>query len=120
MNTSVIVHDNNGEVLATLLALKKFIIDPTIAEAMAVPRVVYFCRELGFHKVILEGNVFQVVQDLNNEDHNWSMYGHLTEEARCLLIYMHTWRVIHVRRHLNGAAHRIVRETLTIRRTCSY
>lgn len=48
----VIVRDNKGEVLATLLALVARIIDPVTAEATAALRAVTFTWDLGFYKVV--------------------------------------------------------------------
>lgn len=42
MSIGVIVRDSNGEVLTTLSAPKKIIIDLIMVEAMAVLQVVYF------------------------------------------------------------------------------
>lgn len=54
----VIVRDSEGEVLATLSALKAHIIAPDIAEAMVTLQVTCFCIEFGFYKVVLEGDTF--------------------------------------------------------------
>lgn len=85
MGIGVIVCDNMGEVLATLLDPKAYIIAPNIAEATSVLQAVNFTRELGFYKVVLEGDAIQVVQ------------AHLTEEGRGVIDCMHAWRVNHVR-----------------------
>jgi hypothetical protein len=66
MGIGVILQDCNGEVLATLSAPKDFIIAPEIAEATAALRAAYFCQELGFSHIILEGDALQVVQALAN------------------------------------------------------
>jgi hypothetical protein len=48
MGTGAIIRDFEGEVLATLLALKYYIIDPIIAETTATWRAVLFCKDLGY------------------------------------------------------------------------
>jgi hypothetical protein len=62
----VMVTYSMGEVLATFSTLKGYIIDPDIAGAMAVFRAAQFCRELGFYRVVLEGDV---------------RYGHIIEDV---------------------------------------
>lgn len=57
----VIVRNSMGEVLATLSTPKDYIIEPDIAEAIAALRATQFCHELGFYKVILEGDALQVL-----------------------------------------------------------
>lgn len=114
MGIGVIVRDHTREVIATISAPKNYITAPDIAEAVAALKAVTFCRERGLSKVVLEGDALQVVTALNSSTGNWSSYGHLIEEARSQLNDLHTWRVRHVRRHLNGAAHRLAKEALTL------
>jgi ribonuclease HI len=114
MGIGVVIRDSNGEVVATVSSPRNHITAPDIAEAVAALRAVTFCREVGFSKVVLEGDALQVVHALKSSTRNWSSYGHLIEEARSHLKGMHKWRVNHVRRHLNGAAHRLAKEALTI------
>jgi hypothetical protein len=49
-------------ILATLSEHKDNIIAHEIVEAMAALRVVNFNRELGFYKVIVEGDAFKIMQ----------------------------------------------------------
>jgi hypothetical protein len=55
-----------------------------------------------------------VVNALKSSSRNWSSYGHLIEEARNQLSGLHTWRIQHVRRHINGAAHGLAKVALTL------
>ncbi|GLT69088.1 hypothetical protein SLA2020_412670 [Shorea laevis] len=114
MGIGVIIRSSTGEVLATLSALKSYIINPLIAEATAALRAVTFSRDLGFPKVMLEGDALVIVQALQSPLCNFSSYGHLIEEARSHLNSLHSWRINHVRRHLNGAAHRLAKVALTL------
>jgi hypothetical protein len=43
-----------GEVLATLSTPKDYIIDPNLAEAMAILRATTFIFEMGFSKVVFK------------------------------------------------------------------
>ena len=61
MGIGAIVRDSMGDVLATLLAPKDYIIKLDIAKAMEALRVVQFCGEVGFYRVVLEGDALQVV-----------------------------------------------------------
>lgn len=58
MGIAIIIRDSMGEVLATLSAPKEFIITPDIAKATATLRLVQFTRDLGFYKLVLEGDAF--------------------------------------------------------------
>jgi len=114
MGICVIIRDSKGELLATLSEPKDHIIAPEIAEAISALRAVHFSHGLGFYKVILEGDALQIVQALGKEGSNWCIYGHLIEETRGILHNMQNWKVHHVRRNLNGAAHLFVRVALSL------
>lgn len=115
MGIGVIVRYNMGEVLATLSAAKDYIIALDIAEASAALRASNFCRKLGLHRVILEGDALQVVQTLRKEGRNWSRYDHLIEDTKRELNCLFKWLGNDVRHNLNGAIHRLANETLYMR-----
>lgn len=112
MGIGVIIRYSKGEVLATLFELKDHIIASEIAETIAALRAINFSRELDFYKVILEGDALQIVQALGQEGSNLCVYGHLIEETKGILHNMQNWKVHHVRRNLNGAAHLLIRVAL--------
>jgi hypothetical protein len=75
---------------------------------------VNFSRKLGFYKVILGGDALQIVQALGKEGSNWCIYDHLIKETREVLHSMQSWKVHHVRRNLNGVAHRLANVALSL------
>lgn len=115
MGIGVILRDSKGDVLATLSSQKEFIIDPVIVEATVALRAVSLVQELGFHKVILKGDAFQLVQVLNKSGANRSKYDHLINEAKGILQTFHSWRILHVHQHLNVAAHHLAKNALILR-----
>jgi hypothetical protein len=115
MYISVIVRDGMGEVKATLSAPEDHIIEFNIVEAFAALRAINFCRELGFYRVILEGDALQVMQVLNKDGKIWYRYGHCIEKARRALTCLQRWNVNHILRHINGKAHCITKEALLLR-----
>ena len=60
-------------------------------------RPAHLCRELGFYRVALEGDVLQVVQTLRKDRRSRSHYGHLIEEARGVLNCLQRRKVNHVK-----------------------
>lgn len=86
MGIGVVFRDDKGKVLSTtLVAPKDCIVESNIAEAATTLRTIKLCQELGFQRVDLKGDAFQVVQALNKDCTNWSWYNHLIEESRDLL-----------------------------------
>jgi ribonuclease HI len=86
----IIARNSQGEVVASMSAPKCYIIALDIAGAVAALRAITFCRELGFTRVVLEGDAIQIVQVLKSSTHNWNSYGHLIKEARNQLHGIHT------------------------------
>jgi hypothetical protein len=97
-----IVRDSMVEVLATLSALKDYILKPVVAEAMTALRAVVFSRELGMQKVELESDSLQLgggpdgdaVERLKEFEHVWPS---LIEDARGAMNCLQKWKASHVR-----------------------
>lgn len=58
----VIASDARGLVVASMCGTIPFIIDPTIAEAVAAWKAIVFYCEQGFQRLILEGDALEIVQ----------------------------------------------------------
>lgn len=112
MGVGVIVRDHEGKVMATMCSPMKYITDPTVVEAFAAWRTVGFGRDLGLRNVITEDDALEIVYALRREDPTWSMYGHLIDDAKIVLQSFHSWRVIHMKRDANKAAHPLAKATL--------
>jgi len=97
MGIGAVIRDVEGEVLATLSALKDFITDPVIVEATAACCAALFCWELGYQRVELKGEALQMVQALRKEGCNLSKYGHIIEKARGILNGFCQLKVSHIR-----------------------
>ena len=57
--------------------------------------------------VIIKGDAQTIIQALQDRDQNGSRYGQLVEDAKLILNSLPNWQPNHVRRNLNGAAHRL-------------
>lgn len=114
MGVRVIICDFRGQVLTTLEAPKAYISAPDIAKALTAMNAVSFCRDLGFSKVIWEGDALLVVQVLRRSSSNCSRCGHLIDETQTMLNRFHLWRVNHVKQHLNEAAHWLARNAVSL------
>jgi hypothetical protein len=89
MGVGVIVRDERGDVLATLCTTIPFVTDPTIAEAIAAWKAVELGCELGFQRVILEGDALEIVKALRQAEPSWSRYGQLIEDASTSIVCFH-------------------------------
>jgi hypothetical protein len=69
---------------------------------------------MGATNTLLEGDALTAVKELTSMDWNGSRHGHIVEDTRGLLQFFHEWRVNHVKREGNMAAHGLVREALLL------
>jgi hypothetical protein len=79
--------------------------DPTVAEAIAARRVVQFGCNMGFDSIELEGDAREIILALGSSVEADSIYGNTVYEARQMLETFLSWRVSHMRREGNMAAH---------------
>jgi collagenase-like PrtC family protease len=64
MGVGVVVRDDVGVVMAAMSKLIPFIVDPTVTESVAAWQAVQFCCELGYLRVVLEGDSVSAVTTL--------------------------------------------------------
>jgi ribonuclease HI len=113
MGVGLIVRDGEGSVLAAMCTSVDFIIDPTVAEAMALWKAVSCCLDLGFSRIHLEGDALEVVQALKQTGSCWSRYGQIIEDTRSQLNGISGWCVSHTRREANEAAHILAKAAIS-------
>jgi hypothetical protein len=71
-----------------------------------------FGVELGYQRIILEGDALEIVQALRNKDPSWSRYGQLIEDTKAKLNSLPFWTVSHVCRNANEPAHRLAQAAI--------
>jgi hypothetical protein len=55
------------------------LLEPDVAEILAAPEAVVFCKEVGFLVVILEGDALKIVKEINSDPPFLSRTGHFVE-----------------------------------------
>jgi hypothetical protein len=60
---------------------------------------------MGFDSIELEGDAREIILALGNSVESDSIYGNMVLETRQMLESFHSWRISHVRREGNMAAH---------------
>lgn len=93
MGIGVIVKNSLGEVFATLSSSKKHITDPIIVETSATLRAAIFCLELGLQMIELKSDALQIVQALQRDGINLSLYGNLVKDACDALRHLDNWNL---------------------------
>lgn len=83
----------------------KFMLQPIILEALALRRVMEFCLELSFTRVVFERDAQAVIEANNNGEENWTWHGKLIDDNRRLPIGRPQLRVQFTYKEANEVAH---------------
>lgn len=110
----VIARDSGGEILMTLYARMKYLLEPNITEALALRRATEVCDELSFTNVIFEGDAQAVIRAFNERRESWAWNGKLYEDIR-RTIYLHAlWKVRFMFREATVVAHKLAKHALLV------
>ena len=110
----IVARDHEGRVLAMNSYTRNQISHPTTAETLPAWQAVVLGVQLGATYLDLEGDALEVVQDLNQLNHNWGRNGPVLNDIKILLQNFNAWKVSHVKRGANGAAHCLAKLALSI------
>lgn len=86
--------------------------NPFVAESLAIFIAIQLCKDAGIHKIILKGDVLQVVNLMKLKAQDWSEGGMLVQDALYLINLFATWSIQHVKRECNNVAHCLAKATL--------
>lgn len=111
------LRDEKGDVRAAYVFVLPYIRDPTMAEAVALWKAVLLCGDLGYQRVIFEGDSKQVVQNICRAQ-PWNLYDQLLEDMRTRLQGLQYHEVVHVSRKANKVAHGLAK--LALNRSTDY
>ncbi|XP_022755038.1 uncharacterized protein LOC111303203 [Durio zibethinus] len=101
----VVIRDCTGEVLATASITMPGINDPFHAEAYLATQALMFASNMGFKRIILEGDALGIIKTLNSTGPDLSTIEVTTEEANEKKNQFHTCLTMHTQRKGNMKAH---------------
>ena len=111
----VVVHDSQGNAIASLSEWAPLPFSLNIVEAMAVARAMAFAQELGIAEFILEGDLEAVINSLRSKEASFSSFGHLLESTKSTLVSSNCITFSHIRRSGNKIAHNLARHARNVR-----
>ena len=79
--------------------------DPEVAKAMAALCALKFSKDMGFNKIILEGDAMGIINKLKRDSFDLSKVGNLIEIARKESKNFGVCNLSHVKREANKVAH---------------
>lgn len=98
--------------MAACTLTKNMLVESVVEEALAAFYAVEFSKKMGFYDMIFEGNALQVVNAVKAESKNLSKFGHIVDGIKIGLRQLRSWKIIHVKRDMNSAAHIPAREAI--------
>jgi hypothetical protein len=101
----VIIRDEGGDFVAALTKFIPYIVDPLIAESVAVWFAAQFICELGLQHMILEGDSLSVISDLKKIGPCGSGCGQLISDTKLILSSLLHCDFHHMKRDANKVAH---------------
>jgi hypothetical protein len=93
--------------VAALSRIDPYIVDPLTVETVAVWHAAQFVCEMGYQKVVLEGNSLSVISALQRVGPCGSGCGQLISDTQIILSSLEHHSFKHVKRDANKAAHGI-------------
>ena len=111
----VVIHDSQGNAIASLLEQAPLSFSSDIVEAMAVTKAMTFAQELGIAEFILEGDSEVVINSLRSKEASFSSFGHLLESPKSMLVSSNCITFSHVYRSGNKIVHNLARHARNVR-----
>ena len=112
IGVGVVVRDGNGLVSAAKSTTIFAIYELAAKEVLAAWQTAKFYRDLGLFDIILEGDSLMVTRALEGKGESWQRFGQIVEDTKIVLRSFRHWRISHVRREANGAAHGLANEVI--------
>ncbi|XP_065631673.1 uncharacterized protein LOC136068448 [Quercus suber] len=104
-----IIRNSSGEVMAGMSVKGPYVNSSEEAEVLACRRAVEFSKEIGFSRVIIEGDCLNVMRALSVSTENSSLLGHIYEDIKFTLKGMQVLSINWVKRSGNMVAHTLAK-----------
>ncbi|KAL4363491.1 hypothetical protein GQ457_04G003200 [Hibiscus cannabinus] len=116
--SGVIGRDITGEIMASYVVPHNNVLDALMAKALACLQAVHYAKELGFRRVIIEGDSLIVIKKLNEGNarqiNNCTSYPYIRMKARDFDVIS----FVFVKRDANNDAHFLARDHRTQHDPC--
>ena len=110
----VILRNSEGEAMVSLTERAMLPFTAIEVEALAARRALLLALEIGFDRVILEGDSQVLITALQNNSYSLSHFGHLVQDIQYLASCFSEIHYSHVRRHCNTVAHALARRANSV------
>ena len=111
----VVVHDCQGNAIASLSEQAPLLFSLVIIEAMDAAKAMTFAQELGIADFMLEGDSEVVINSLQSTKVSLSTFGHLLESVKSILVTSKCIVFSHIHRTGNRVAHNLTKHARHVR-----
>ena len=101
----VIIRNNRWQVMAALSSKSHAVVDSEEAEVLACRKVLEFAVDVGFSKLIVEGNNINVMKSIKSNQVDLSRLGNLYDDIRCMAGCLQHVDFHSIKRSANGVSH---------------
>ena len=84
-----------------------------MVEVLAARRALWFAKELGFQRLIVEGDSEVIINSINSDNMSKSEFGHILQDIKFLCSFFSHVSFIHIKRQGNCVAHRLARRAIS-------
>ncbi|XP_065616451.1 uncharacterized protein LOC136061926 [Quercus suber] len=109
-----VIRNHDGAVMASYAEKLNQAYKAEEIEALAALKAVQFVYDLGFQKVILEGDSLGLIKALKAEEHNLSPLGLLVEDVKLVANNFVSLSYSHIKRSGNSVAHNLAKHAIRI------
>ena len=110
----IIARNEKGEVMGVVQATIDGVTEPKVIKAYAACRGMKFAQQTGFTNIILEGDALLIILKILQPDPSLSSIGNLTEDAKTMKKNFRSYKIQHVKKEANGAAHALAKSSFNL------
>ena len=115
-----IIRNNCSLVMAASTQVIPLPTSVEMVEVLAARRALIFANELGFDKVILEGDFEIAIRAMKCDDYSVASFGHIVSDIKALATQFRCMIFQHTRRQRNMVAHSLARTTCNFPPFCTW
>nr|POF04761.1 putative ribonuclease h protein [Quercus suber] len=108
----IIIRNESGLVMAALTQQIPLPASVKMVEVLVARRALWFAKELGFHSLIVKGDLEIIINSINGDNMAHSEFGHILQDIKFLYSFFNCISFQHIRRQGNGLAHKLARRAI--------
>ncbi|KAF5478200.1 hypothetical protein F2P56_004782 [Juglans regia] len=102
----IIIRNSKREVMVAYSEPLRMDAKAVVVEALAMRRIIGIYIEMGFRRVVFEGDALVIINAVKGEAECWTWYSQIVEDVKKSLRELLYWKINFVRREGNEIAHK--------------